>query len=187
MISVLVKIVVWSWKWAAVAKLLLRWRKSRGSVCVCVRECLLSLTVRVRVSHGAMIKVEERNIKSVVENECGGITHSAWPAVFLMTSLSCGFHENQTSSRSCFHTKPSCFGDLNAFSLFFTTTKLIVWMLLQACFFSLFIFITCESLSITQTVADVTSPFVLGKIKCPQCKQIYLFSPCNTHYSHIFW
>lgn len=35
MISVLVKIVVWSWKWAAVAKLLLRWRKSRGSVCVC--------------------------------------------------------------------------------------------------------------------------------------------------------
>lgn len=62
-----------------------------------------------------MIKVEEGNIKSAVGKECGEIAHSAGPAVSLMTSLSCGFHENQTSSHSCFHTKPSRFGDPNAF------------------------------------------------------------------------
>lgn len=163
-------------------------KEQRECVCVCVRECLLSLTVRVRVSHGAMIKVEERNIKSVVENECGGITHSAWPAVFLMTSLSCGFHENQTSSRSCFHTKPSCFGDPNAFSLFFTTTKLIVWMLLQACFFFPFhLYHVWKSQYHTNSGRCHIPICFKGKIKCPQCKQIYLFSPCNTHYSHIFW
>lgn len=78
-------------------------------------------------------------------NECGEIAHSAGPAVSLMTSLSCGFHENQTSSHSCFHTKPSRFGDPNAF-FFFTTTKLIIWLFLHGCFFHL---IMCESLSIT--------------------------------------
>lgn len=59
-----------------------------------------------------MIKVKEGDIKSAVEKECGEIAHSAGPAVFLMTSLSCGFHENQTCSRSCFHSKSNCFGDL---------------------------------------------------------------------------
>lgn len=115
-------------------------------VCLCV--CVAFLTVRVRVSRGAMIKAEEGNIKSAVENECGEIAHSAGPAVSLMTSLSCGFHENQTSSRSCFHTKPSSFCDPNAFFFLpvFTTTELIVRLFLHGHFFHL---IMCENLNVT--------------------------------------
>lgn len=54
MISLLVKIALWSWKWVAVAKLLLRWRSVCVHVCVCVSAFL---TARVGVSRGEMIKV----------------------------------------------------------------------------------------------------------------------------------
>lgn len=108
---------------------------------VCVRVCVSAfLTVRVRVSQGAMIKAEEGNIKSELGSECGEIAHSAGPAVSLMTSLSCGFHENQTCRRSCFHTKPSSFCDPSAFILS-TTTKLIVWLFLHNHFSFLSLFL----------------------------------------------
>lgn len=60
MISLLVKIALWSWKWVAVAKLLLRWRSVCVHVCVCVSAFL---TARVGVSRGEMIKVVGGNIK----------------------------------------------------------------------------------------------------------------------------
>lgn len=104
-------------KWVAVARLL-------PYVCVCFPdgECLGFL--------GVMIKMEVGTIRSAVGNECGEITHGAGPAVSLMTSWSCGFHENQTFSHSCFHTKPSCFGDPNAFvsSFFVILQREIVWL-----------------------------------------------------------
>lgn len=97
---------------------------SASAACVCA-----FLMVRVWVSWVEMIKVEVGNIRSAVGNECGEITHSAGPAVSLMTSRSCGFHENQTSNHSCFHTKPSCFGDPNAFVSFFVLLQReIVWL-----------------------------------------------------------
>lgn len=93
-----------------------------------------SLTVRAGVPGGPVIKVGEGNFKSVVANECGEIAHSAGPAVSLMTSLSCGFHENQTSSHSCFHTKPSCFGDPTAFSPC-SSRRPFAWQYLHDCLF----------------------------------------------------
>lgn len=136
------------------------------------------LTVRVGVSRGAMIKVEARNIKSAVGNECGEIAHSAGPAVSLMTSLSCGFHENQTSSHSCFHTKPSDFCDLNAFLFPSTTTKLIVWLFLHGRTFHLII---CESLDITHS-GRANHCRLLQKAKCHNslCRCLSVVKPCQT-------
>lgn len=87
------------------------------SVCACTYTWVCAfLTVRVglTLSGGKMIKAEEGNVRSVSGSKCGEIAHSAGPAVSLMTSLLCGFHENQTPSHSCFHTKPSCFGHPDA-------------------------------------------------------------------------
>lgn len=187
MISVLVKIVVWSWKWAAVAKLLLRWRKSRGSVCVCAWVSALTDSESKGLSWSNDKSWGEKHQK------CGG--ERVW------------WDHTQRLACCLSHDLPVMWLPWEPNiqpQLFPYKTKLLWW---SKCFLSLFYYHKANRLDASASL--LFFPFHLyhvwksqyhtnsgrchipicfkGKIKCPQCKQIYLLSPCNTHYSHIFW
>lgn len=62
MISLLVKIALWSWKWGAVAKLLLRWSSVCVLVCVCV----------------CFPDSESRGLSRRNDKSCGGKHQKVW-------------------------------------------------------------------------------------------------------------
>lgn len=105
--------VLWSRKVSA------SWFLSLLKACLCV--CVLG------IFWCEMPNTMQENIGSVVGSKHGQIAHIAGPAVSPMTSLWCGFLENQTSSHSCFHTKPSHFSHPIAFFFSPFPTKLTPW------------------------------------------------------------
>lgn len=185
MISVLVKIVVWSWKWAAVAKLLLRRRRSRGSVCAWVSALTDS------ESKG----LSRSNDKSWGEKhqKCGGERvwwdHTQRRACCLSHDLPVmwlPWEPNIQPQLFPYKTKllwwSKCF-----LSLFYYHKANRLDASASLFFFFLFIFIMCESLSITQTVADVTSPFVLKARSHVLSANKSICSAPVIHNTHIFW
>lgn len=136
------------------------------SVLVCVLCVCVSVSLCVGIFWCEMPNTEQGNIDSVVGSEHSQIAHIAGPAVSPMTSVWCGFLENQTSSHSCFHTKPSYLSHPKAF--FFSGLHL-----LGSC--------TCKSVKLDPLLAakrHLNHRHLLGYLAVPRSQPLCCAAAC---------